>query len=147
MGDAGSLFLGFLLAVISLKLRTGAPQFDSAVAVVLLVGPAVFDTVLVATSRKRAGKRIFIGGTDHTSHRLYLLGVSQPIVVVCLILGTAASAALGLLVAEEVLPGIPVAIGVSIVFIVGLILFLRVGTYLGSDESRNDFGRVPGFEA
>ena len=143
MGDAGSLFLGFLLAVIALKLRTDADHFASAVAVVLLVGPAVFDTALVTTSRLRAHRHIFIGGTDHTSHRLRLLGVPPRAVAGLLIAGTAASAALGTLVAHEIVPAWPAAIGASIVFIVGLVALLRVGTYLDTDESRHAFGHEP----
>jgi UDP-GlcNAc:undecaprenyl-phosphate GlcNAc-1-phosphate transferase len=143
MGDAGSLFLGFLLAVIALKLRTDADRFPSAVAVVLLVGPAVFDTTLVTTSRLRAHKHIFIGGTDHTSHRLRLLGVPPSATVGLLLAGTAASAALGILVAEEVVHPWPAVIGAATCFVVALLLLLRVGTYLGTDESRNAFGRAP----
>jgi UDP-GlcNAc:undecaprenyl-phosphate GlcNAc-1-phosphate transferase len=141
MGDAGSLFLGFLLAVIALKLRTDADRFASAVAVVLLVGPAVFDTMLVTTSRLRARKHIFIGGTDHTSHRLRLLGVPPAAVVGLLIVGTAASATLGVLVAHEVVPAWPVAIGAAVAFVVALLVLLSIGEYLGTDESRNTFGR------
>jgi UDP-GlcNAc:undecaprenyl-phosphate GlcNAc-1-phosphate transferase len=143
MGDAGSLFLGFLLAVIALKLRTDADRFPSAVAVVLLVGPAVFDTTLVTTSRLRAHKHIFIGGTDHTSHRLRLLGVPPSAVVGLLLAGTAASAALGILIAEEVVDPWPAVIGAAAGFVIALLLLLRVGTYLGTDESRNAFGRAP----
>jgi UDP-GlcNAc:undecaprenyl-phosphate/decaprenyl-phosphate GlcNAc-1-phosphate transferase len=143
MGDAGSLFVGFLLAVIALKLRTDADRFASAVAVVLLVGPAVFDTTLVTTSRLRAHKHIFIGGTDHTSHRLRLLGVPPRTVVGLLVAGTAASAALGTLVAEGIVPPWPAVLGASAAFVVALVLLLRVGTYLGTDESRNAFGRAP----
>ena len=54
MGDAGSLFLGFLLAVVALMLRTGVPHPASALVVLLLVGPALFDTTLVVISRTRA---------------------------------------------------------------------------------------------
>jgi UDP-GlcNAc:undecaprenyl-phosphate GlcNAc-1-phosphate transferase len=143
MGDAGSLFLGFLLAVIALKLRTDADHFASAVAVVLLVGPAVFDTTLVATSRLRAHKHIFIGGTDHTSHRLRLLGVPPAAVVGLLIAGTAASAALGTLVAHEIVPPWPAVIGAAVAFVLALVVLLRIGTYIGTDESRNAFGRAP----
>ena len=77
MGDAGSLFLGFLLAVIALKLRTGVGHFPSAVAAALLVAPAVLDTALVVVSRLRSGRPVYVGGTDHSSHRLMLLGVGR----------------------------------------------------------------------
>ena len=99
MGDAGSLFLGFLLAVIALMLRTGVPHPASAVAIILLVGPALFDTALVVISRTRAGRRVYVGGTDHTSHRLVLLGFSSVGATVSLVVATALCATLGVLVA------------------------------------------------
>ncbi|MBA3652991.1 MAG: undecaprenyl/decaprenyl-phosphate alpha-N-acetylglucosaminyl 1-phosphate transferase, partial [Actinobacteria bacterium] len=61
MGDAGSLFLGFLLAVIALELRFPVPTHaTSAVAVLLLTGPALFDTTLVVISRWRAGTPVYL---------------------------------------------------------------------------------------
>src|SRR5206468_4047763 len=100
MGDAGSLFLGFLLTVIALKLRTGVPRFESALAVVLILGAAVFDTSLVVISRAARGRSIMVGGTDHTSHRLILLGLKPPVVTVILVTSTAYFCTIGVLVAR-----------------------------------------------
>jgi UDP-GlcNAc:undecaprenyl-phosphate GlcNAc-1-phosphate transferase len=74
MGDAGSTFLGFLLALIGLELR-----FDNLVSVTFLVpvvvlGVPIFDTTLVVFSRIRHGRRVLWGGRDHVSHRLTLIG-------------------------------------------------------------------------
>jgi UDP-GlcNAc:undecaprenyl-phosphate GlcNAc-1-phosphate transferase len=129
MGDAGSLFLGFLLAVIALKLRTGVGHPASALALILLVGPALFDTTLVVISRTRANRRIYVGGTDHTSHRLVLLGLSPAGATVSLIVATASCATLGVLVAEGLVTVALAAPSVAIGAVVGLAFMLRVGEY------------------
>lgn len=75
MGDAGSLFIGFLLALMGVRL-----QFENLVSVTFLVpvvvlGLPIFDTSLVVLSRIRHGKPIFLGGRDHVSHRLVRTGL------------------------------------------------------------------------
>lgn len=71
MGDVGSLFLGFLLAVIGVKLvfKAESPWITWPVPV-LVLGVPVFDTALVFISRLRRGQSFLKGGTDHLSHRL-----------------------------------------------------------------------------
>jgi UDP-GlcNAc:undecaprenyl-phosphate GlcNAc-1-phosphate transferase len=129
MGDAGSLFLGFLLAVIALKLRTGVSHFASAVAVLLLVGPAVLDTTLVVISRARARRPIYVGGTDHTSHRLILLGLSPRWVTAVLVSATCFSALAGVGVAEGFVDPVIAACVVLVPGTVALFALLRVGVY------------------
>jgi UDP-GlcNAc:undecaprenyl-phosphate GlcNAc-1-phosphate transferase len=74
LGDAGSMFLGFLLSVLFIKIGlVGYPLVTRAAIPALIVGVALFDTTLVIWSRWRGGRRIFQGGTDHTSHRLHVL--------------------------------------------------------------------------
>ena len=129
MGDAGSLFLGFLLAVIALKLRTGVPRPASAVALVLLLGLALFDTTLVVISRTRAGRPIYLGGTDHTAHRLMLLGFSPRTSTAVLVGVAAGSAGLGVLVAEGIVTPATAAPLAAVVGVAGLCFMLRVGSY------------------
>ncbi|MHB8620733.1 MAG: MraY family glycosyltransferase [Chloroflexota bacterium] len=75
MGDTGSLSLGFLLAVIGMKLDVHrAEPLSFAIAAVVLSLP-IFDTGLVVWRRLREGRRITQGGKDHTSHRLVQLGL------------------------------------------------------------------------
>ena len=75
MGDAGSLFLGFLLSVIGLRLRFDAPEQISFLVPVLVLGVAIFDTTLVTITRLLHRKSPLIGGRDHTSHRLVFVGI------------------------------------------------------------------------
>jgi len=79
MGDAGSLPLGFLLAVLSTRItfQNGiSTAFALAPACLILLVP-LFDTLLVATSRRSVGRSLLRGGRDHSSHRLVALGMSE----------------------------------------------------------------------
>jgi UDP-GlcNAc:undecaprenyl-phosphate GlcNAc-1-phosphate transferase len=81
MGDAGALFIGFLLAVLSLKLETDAPPLTALFVPVLILGVPLFDTTLVTVNRLLHKRSPVIGGRDHTSHRLVFSGVPVPVAV------------------------------------------------------------------
>jgi UDP-GlcNAc:undecaprenyl-phosphate GlcNAc-1-phosphate transferase len=76
MGDSGSLFLGFVLAVLSLDLRFPAFTPATFVVPVLIVGVTLFDTTLVSITRLLHGRSPLQGGLDHVSHRLVFVGLS-----------------------------------------------------------------------
>ncbi len=78
MGDAGSLFLGFLLAVLGLQLRfPGNVNFVTWMVPVFILGLPIFDMGLVVFSRARRGISPNTAGKDHLSHRLVDMGYSQ----------------------------------------------------------------------
>ncbi len=81
MGDAGSLYLGFLMAVLSLRLRTHADLRLSVFIPLLVLAVPLFDTTLVVVCRLRHGRNPMQGGQDHVSHRLVRLGVPVPAAV------------------------------------------------------------------
>jgi UDP-GlcNAc:undecaprenyl-phosphate GlcNAc-1-phosphate transferase len=81
MGDAGSLFLGFMLAVIGLKLRFESPVQVTFLVPILVLGIPIFDTVLVVTTRLIHRLSPWVGGRDHTSHRLVFVGIPVPATV------------------------------------------------------------------
>jgi len=76
MGDSGSLFLGFLLAVLTLNLRFPTTSKPTILVPLLLVGLALFDTTLVTITRLLHGRSPLQGGLDHVSHRLVFVGLS-----------------------------------------------------------------------
>ncbi|PQJ35046.1 hypothetical protein BSZ35_10985 [Salinibacter sp. 10B] len=77
MGDCGSLFLGYMLAVVALGVQsTGEPITGTLVPVVVLAVP-IFDTTFVTVTRILGGRRVTKGGNDHTHHRLVRLGLSE----------------------------------------------------------------------
>jgi UDP-GlcNAc:undecaprenyl-phosphate/decaprenyl-phosphate GlcNAc-1-phosphate transferase len=91
MGDAGSLFLGFVLAAVGIKLR-----FPDGVLIVtwmvpvLILGLPLFDTTLVIFSRLRRGLNpLTTPGKDHISHRLVAMGYTRrEAVLICYLICT-----------------------------------------------------------
>src|SRR6202007_2648258 len=80
MGDGGAMFLGFLMATLSLKIRpVMAGGYRAAWLVpVFILGATLFDTALISVSRTRRGFIPFTTpGKDHTAHRLSNLMNSQ----------------------------------------------------------------------
>lgn len=77
MGDVGSLFLGFLLAVMGIQLRfPDNSNFVTWMVPVFLFGLPIFDMVLVVFSRLRRGISPSTAGKDHISHRIVMRGFS-----------------------------------------------------------------------
>ncbi len=98
LGDAGSLFVGFLLGTLTVAgtYYEGEGHFAAAVMPVLILGVPLFDTASVLWVRWRAGRPLFEGDTNHFSHRLQRLGMSVrqavlTIYLLGLILGGAAT--------------------------------------------------------
>ena len=85
MGDAGALFLGVLIATLTIRLQpdTGALWKSLATPILLLAVP-ILDTTTVVVSRIRRGVSPLRGGHDHLSHRLMKRGVSRKHAVVLL---------------------------------------------------------------
>jgi UDP-GlcNAc:undecaprenyl-phosphate GlcNAc-1-phosphate transferase len=95
MGDAGSLFLGFMLGSLALRMRTHALHRVDLAALLAVVAPALFDTGLVVVTRIARGQNPFVGGQDHTSHRLVALGMAVETAVGTIYAIAALMAALG----------------------------------------------------
>jgi len=77
MGDTGSMFLGFILAVTSVKTgQKGATTVAILVPIVAL-GLPLMDTALAFVRRLVRGQSPFTADKDHIHHRLLRLGFSQ----------------------------------------------------------------------
>lgn len=80
MGDCGSLIIGFAVSFFSLTYTDHLPTTHSlaiyAVPVLVIMVP-LLDTTMVTAVRLLSGRRASIGGRDHTSHRLVLMGFSE----------------------------------------------------------------------
>jgi UDP-GlcNAc:undecaprenyl-phosphate GlcNAc-1-phosphate transferase len=78
MGDTGSLVIGFVLAVLGIKLNFPAQTKLVTWSIPLMVlAIPIFDTTLVTFTRLREKRPITQGGKDHTSHRLVRMGYSH----------------------------------------------------------------------
>ncbi len=99
LGDSGSLFVGFMLAVLSVH---GALKSATAVLVAVplfALAVPLFDLSLSIVRRWLRGVPIFVGDTRHISHRLLAIGFTQRRVVTVLSLVAGAFGLLGLLLA------------------------------------------------
>ncbi len=127
MGDCGSMFLGFALSGIALLSDFGrARNLVSVLATpVLILTIPIFDTMVVAVTRKLSGRPVSQGGRDHTSHRLVALGMSERRATLLLYLFAALSGALALAVRQMAIWG-------ALALIVGFALsVLFIGLYVG----------------
>jgi UDP-GlcNAc:undecaprenyl-phosphate GlcNAc-1-phosphate transferase len=78
MGDAGALFLGVLLASLTVRFEpTTQTQTGSFLIPVLLLAIPILDTTVAVFSRLRRHLSPFQGGQDHLSHRLIRSGFTR----------------------------------------------------------------------
>lgn len=84
MGDTGSQFLGVFLATMGIIYFWNDPYSSEAPATgKLLAGTImtfilpILDTTVVVVNRLSAGRSPFVGGKDHTTHSLAILGLSD----------------------------------------------------------------------
>jgi len=138
MGDAGSLFLGFMLSVIALKLRFPAvPPWIAWTIPLMVVGVAILDTALVVAGRLVHRRPVTQGGRDHASHRLVFVGL--PIrVAVGMTYGVAAACGYIALVVSLVppAPGLMLAALVLVTATIAGVTLGRVPVYETSTRRR-----------
>jgi UDP-GlcNAc:undecaprenyl-phosphate GlcNAc-1-phosphate transferase len=85
MGDAGSLFLGIIISVLTIRLSPGVvPTYMSLAIPVILMATPILDTSVAVISRLYRGISPFQGGRDHLSHRLMRLGINRKVTAIIL---------------------------------------------------------------
>lgn len=128
LGDAGSLMLGFLLAALGLKLDlVGENSFVRSMVPVLILGVPLFDMTLVIVDRLRGGRRVSQGGTDHSSHRLSALGLSNGAVVGVIVSTEVICCALAVTLLDVGFgPAVAIAASTGVGAIALLVVLLRV---------------------
>ncbi len=124
MGDAGSLFIGFILAcmtVISepgMQISGSAGHLLSVIAIpILIVFIPILDTGFVSFMRKLFRRPISQGGRDHLSHRMVAIGYSERKAVSVLYAFSFASGLIALTIGQ-------LSVGTSLVVIVFYLLFV-----------------------
>jgi len=78
LGDAGSLFLGYLLAALGLMSTWDKSSLAYLLVPVIVLGVPIFDITFVVAVRLLEGRAISKPGKDHTSHRILRLLRSVP---------------------------------------------------------------------
>ena len=138
MGDAGSLFLGYLLAVLGLKITlTGTPPVVALWVPLVVLGVPLFDTTLVTWQRLAHGRNPLDGGRDHSSHRLVWVGVPVPVAVCLLYAAGVCLGWLGILLARlDTTSGLLLVAFVMTVGLFLLVLLAAVPVYENSRQRR-----------
>ncbi|MFE7274160.1 MraY family glycosyltransferase [Streptomyces sp. NPDC057623] len=98
LGACGSLFVGFVLASSAVMTRAGHDPLSSVGVLCSLTALATADLVLVALSRRLAGRPLLRRGPDHVAHRLRRTGLTPQGVTVLLGVGAFATVLVGVLV-------------------------------------------------
>lgn len=127
MGDCGSMFLGYMLAgltVLSVCPSATSPVAGALVPLFLMAVP-LFDTCLVIVRRRREGRAISQGGKDHSSHRLVYAGFSEKQAVLLLHGLSLLFGATGLLIGFFYHPVIAV-----ILLVLGVLGLVALGNFL-----------------
>jgi UDP-GlcNAc:undecaprenyl-phosphate GlcNAc-1-phosphate transferase len=85
MGDSGALFLGVLLATLTIRLNPDTSSTIASFSIpILILAVPILDTSVAVISRLRRKISPFQGGKDHLSHRLIRAGVSRKLTVIIL---------------------------------------------------------------
>lgn len=102
LGDAGAYFLGFMLAILVIRVNpAGSPVWQGLVIALLLVLLPLLDTTYVIIKRLMNGTHPFTAGRDHLSHKLQSNGV------------TVASSVIALQVISVVAAGVAIALALT----------------------------------
>ncbi len=124
MGDAGSLFMGFTLACLTISGSSqhtdgsGFLNFASIISIpVLILFIPILDTGFVSIMRKLFRRRISQGGRDHSSHRLVAIGFSEKKAVLILYAFSVTSGLMALLINR-------LSAGTAIVIVIVYLLFI-----------------------
>lgn len=70
MGDTGSMFLGFVLAAVSIKTSTKSGTAVAMLVPVMSLGLPIMDTLLAMVRRSMLGRPMFSADKEHIHHRL-----------------------------------------------------------------------------
>jgi UDP-GlcNAc:undecaprenyl-phosphate GlcNAc-1-phosphate transferase len=123
MGDAGSYFVGFCIAVAALLATFASyesPRRHTVLAPLCVLAVPLYDMATVLWIRLREGRSPFRADTSHFSHRLVELGMSKGRAVLILYL-TTATTGLGALLLRRV-----DAIGAGIILLMILCVLLLI---------------------
>lgn len=77
MGDAGALFLGFLIASISVMSPMKSATLIATILPVFVLALPIFDTAFAILRRHRAGQPIMQADKGHLHHRIMAVGMGQ----------------------------------------------------------------------
>ena len=127
MGDAGALFLGLLIATLTVRFKPSTDNSVTSFAIpLLLLAIPILDTTVAVLSRLRRKVSPFQGGRDHLSHRLVRYGLSRKVAAITLWLLSAFYGLFAVLISSQNFNNdLLILITASVIWISLLALFLN----------------------
>jgi UDP-GlcNAc:undecaprenyl-phosphate GlcNAc-1-phosphate transferase len=93
LGDAGSMFNGFVLACLGILFARGNHSYSSLLVPIVILSYPIFDITFVTLIRLREGRKVYVGDYNNSPRRIAALGMQNTRVVlwiyfICLLLGS-----------------------------------------------------------
>lgn len=136
MGDTGALFLGFMLAAISIEGVMKSVATIAIIVPIIVLGVPIFDTAFAIVRRFISGKSIMSADKGHLHHRLLNRGFNQRQTVLILY---AISAAFGVFAVVVAKANSVRAVCLSILLvIIAILIAIRLGVLVNKDKKGDD---------
>jgi UDP-GlcNAc:undecaprenyl-phosphate GlcNAc-1-phosphate transferase len=128
MGDAGALFLGLILATLTIRMDPGiTPNWQSIAIPVILLAIPILDTTVAVVSRIYRGFSPLEGGKDHLSHRLVRIGMKPKNAAITLWIASAVSSLVAVVIYSYAgTAGGIIVFGFAAIWLLALYSFLRI---------------------
>ena len=136
MGDTGSMFLGYMLAAISVVGAVKSATTIALIVPIVALGLPIMDTAFAIVRRFTSGKPIFKADKGHLHHRLLAIGFTQKQAVVVMYLISAFLGASAILL--SMVSSINGLLIVGFIGIVGLIGAFKIGVFKQEALSKGD---------
>lgn len=132
MGDTGALFLGFMLAALSIEGVMKSVATIAIVVPIVILGVPIFDTTFAIFRRLISGKSVMSADKGHLHHRLLSRGFSQRQTVVTLYFVSAVFAGLAVWLAK--VNSVRAVYLAVVLFVIAVLLAIRLGFFVNKDE-------------
>jgi UDP-GlcNAc:undecaprenyl-phosphate GlcNAc-1-phosphate transferase len=129
LGDAGSLPIGLTAGIMSISAADAAHGLHSLILLVMPVAIPLLDTSLVIASRLATSRPIQLGGTDHASHRLLLIGWTPTQVLLGALATGAAAGAITFLALRYPFADAWLALPITAAFAAVWVVLFRIDPY------------------
>lgn len=140
MGDTGALFLGFILACISVQGFLKMSAILSFAIPILILGLPIFDTLFAIVRRVSKGKSPMSPDRGHLHHRLIDMGFSQRKTVAILYTMTAALCLTAVVISiKGYMRGMLLILAVLMIILISLHLMRELKEPAEGTEYTNDF--------
>ena len=136
MGDTGALFLGFILAALSIEGVMKSVATIAVITPIIILGVPIFDTTFAIFRRLLNGKSIAEADNGHLHHRLLRMGYSQKKTVLILYFISAVFGLSAILIAKA--NSKRAVIMAMVVFVVTILLALKMGLISTKREDSNE---------